>query len=110
MDVCLLLLEDGSGYLLLEGGSLRLEDGTGDLLLESSSLWGSAPWGSAPFGSGGTLRLEDAGRLELEACPQPVSGEPLGGWAEPATVRENEVDLVIAVLHSLRGRRRLTVG
>ena len=71
-DVCLLLLEDGSGFLLLED--------------------------------------KTTGRLELEVCPQPVGGELLGGWAEPAIVRENETDLVIAVLHSLRRRRRLTVG
>ena len=137
-DVCLLLLEDGSGLLLLEDGApptlrlenntgdLVLEDGSGVLLLEVASLlleagagdlelegggWGSSPWGSSAFGDyPGTLLLEENSRLVLEACPQPAAGIPVGGWAEPATVRENETDLVVAVIHSLRRRRRLTVG
>jgi len=91
-DGCLLLLEDGSGFLLLESASLRLEDGSGDLELEG----------------GGTLSLEDdtVGRLLLEVCRD--DGMP-GGWAEPWTVSENETDLVVAVFHSLRRRRKLTV-
>jgi hypothetical protein len=92
-DGCLLLLEDGSGFLLLESASLRLEDGSGDLALEDE----------------GTLSLEDdtSGRLLLEAC---LPDGATGGWAEQWTVREQETDLVIAVVHSLRRRRRLTVG
>ena len=93
-DGCLLLLEDGSGYLLLESSALLLETDTGLLALEDAD---------------GTLLLEHStDRLLLEKCP----GEPslFGGWAEPAVVRENEADLVVAVIHALRGRRRLTVG
>ena len=109
-DVCLLLLEDGSGFLLLESAHLQLEDGTGDLELEGYG-WGASPWGASGFGdTPGTLLLEDADRLVLESCLQPAAGIPVGGWAEPAIMRENETDLVIAVIHSLRRRRRLTVG
>ena len=93
-DVCLLLLEDGSGYLLLESAALLLETGAGDLRLEDGT---------------GNVLLEDdtSGRLLLEKCPPATA---TGGWAEPWTVRENEADLVVAVVHALRRRRRLTVG
>lgn len=93
-DGCLLLLEDGSGFLLLESSSLLLESGTGLLELEDAD---------------GTLLLElSTDRLLLESCPD--EGVVSGGWVEPATVRERETDLVVAVVHSLRRRRRLIVG
>ena len=94
-DGCLLLLEDGSGFLLLESAELRLEDGSGSVRLETGD---------------GNLLLEDdtSGRLLLEQCPPDDAAS--GGWAERWDVRETESDLVVAVIHSLRRRRRLTVG
>lgn len=92
-DGCLLLLEDGSGFLLLESSSLLLESDSGLLALETDD---------------GTLLLEQStDRLLLESCPDEGG---FGGWAEQAVVREREAELVLAAVLSLRRRRRLTVG
>ena len=56
----------------------------------------------------GTLLLEDGAHLLLEDCV-PVE-DTFGGWAEQATIRESEIDLVTVLLLARRRRLRLTVG
>lgn len=96
---CLLLLEDGSGFLVFE-------DGSGDLLLEACVTVDCA---YLLEGAQGVILLEDDGILLLEQC-RPAVLPSGGGWVEPWPLIDDEEEILTLALMLARRRRRLTVG
>lgn len=102
MADCLLLLEDGSGFLVFE-------DGSGDLLLEACV---SSECAYELEDNDGRILLETGGVLLLEQCPPvPPSGiEVTGGWVEPWPLIGSEEETLTIVLTLARRSGRLRVG